>query len=350
MIEITHHPIFKLGSLKSQLDEFLDEKRNRKIKQHQFKINLANGIRDNSDYCTNDFNDEKLIEDIRNLKETIDRCSNFFINLSIWRNKERIFCLIYVSWEGIDTYKRLYLNRNIFPKALTIIQPGEAFGGNWTNFNDPNGLLWTEIKKGQLPKDLCIGTYIFRNQYPIPSVDLYIRKEDDGYSKRLARRLTERNIQLFELDLRSNDEKLEDEKLQELQRIENEEWANNSRLLQQKVYEENIQKAKLARPTQYAEWWENYQKSRSLFKKGPRFKSPFNTLTYEEELLKQEFDKRINKIKASIDTFNAIRRKDFLAVKALINKGADFNYKINKITLFEFALSKNIDLNSFLSD
>ena len=34
----------------------------------------------------------------------------------------------------------------------------------------------------------------------------------------------------------------------------------------------------------------------------------------------------------------------------LINKGADFNYKINKITLFEFALSKNIDLSSFLSD
>ncbi len=62
------------------------------------------------------------------------------------------FSLLFIGGEVIDTYKALYLAHNVSPRALAIIQPGDARGLNWTYFrekeralawvvnNNPNGI------------------------------------------------------------------------------------------------------------------------------------------------------------------------------------------------------------------
>ena len=51
------------------------------------------------------------------------------------------FSLLFLGSEGVATYAALYLRYNITPKAIALIQPGHAFGLNWTNFWDWNGPL-----------------------------------------------------------------------------------------------------------------------------------------------------------------------------------------------------------------
>ena len=56
------------------------------------------------------------------------------------------FSLLYVRGEGVATYVGLYLNRNVSPRVVAIIQPGHGFGGNWTNFEDTDSCLYRLMK------------------------------------------------------------------------------------------------------------------------------------------------------------------------------------------------------------
>ena len=72
------------------------------------------------------------------------------------------FSLLYLGGEGIATYSGLYLRNNITPKAIALIQPGHAFGLNWTNFWDWNGPLARTVRMGKsLPKYYFFGGYGF---------------------------------------------------------------------------------------------------------------------------------------------------------------------------------------------
>jgi hypothetical protein len=51
------------------------------------------------------------------------------------------FSILYLGGEGVATYNALYWTNNISARAIAIIQPGTAFGMNWTNFCDENGAL-----------------------------------------------------------------------------------------------------------------------------------------------------------------------------------------------------------------
>lgn len=51
------------------------------------------------------------------------------------------FSLLYIRGEGVATYAGLYCANRITPKVLGIIQPGHGFGGNWTNYGDPQACL-----------------------------------------------------------------------------------------------------------------------------------------------------------------------------------------------------------------
>ena len=42
--------------------------------------------------------------------------------------------LLYMSVEGVDAYRRLYVQNKISLSVLALIQPGWGFGGNWTDF------------------------------------------------------------------------------------------------------------------------------------------------------------------------------------------------------------------------
>lgn len=69
-----------------------------------------------------------------------------------------VFSLLYLGAEGITVYENLYLANGIVPKALAIIQPGTAFGGNWTDYRDPNAPFARTVFKGQImPEYLFYG-------------------------------------------------------------------------------------------------------------------------------------------------------------------------------------------------
>ena len=68
------------------------------------------------------------------------------------------FSLLFLGAEGIAAYSGLYLSRGITPKALAIIQPGHAFGMNWTNFRDPEGPLAEAVRHGRsMPEYIFCG-------------------------------------------------------------------------------------------------------------------------------------------------------------------------------------------------
>ena len=51
------------------------------------------------------------------------------------------FSLLFVSGDGVASYFALYNAHRLRPRAIAIIRPGHAFGGNWTRFQDQGGEL-----------------------------------------------------------------------------------------------------------------------------------------------------------------------------------------------------------------
>jgi hypothetical protein len=78
------------------------------------------------------------------------------------------FSLIYIGGEGIATYQAIYWSNNACPKAIAIIQPGHAFGINWTDFTEPNGYLNWIVSKNpnrKMPKQIYFGGVMGREDY-----------------------------------------------------------------------------------------------------------------------------------------------------------------------------------------
>jgi hypothetical protein len=68
------------------------------------------------------------------------------------------FSLLYLTADGAAAFDAIYLKNNKRPKAIAIIQPGTAFGGNWTDFRDHTKIL---------------GRYVLNNPAGIPDYLLY---------------------------------------------------------------------------------------------------------------------------------------------------------------------------------
>jgi len=51
------------------------------------------------------------------------------------------FSLLFLSADGLATFQALYVGNRVAPGTVAIIQPGTGFGGNWTDFADPEGPL-----------------------------------------------------------------------------------------------------------------------------------------------------------------------------------------------------------------
>jgi len=71
------------------------------------------------------------------------------------------FSLVYICADGVATYQALYWQSQTAPKVLAIIQPGAGFGGNYTDFKDPDGLFaWTVLREeraNNIPEYLVCG-------------------------------------------------------------------------------------------------------------------------------------------------------------------------------------------------
>lgn len=51
------------------------------------------------------------------------------------------FSLLFLCVDGVAAFQALYVGNQVAPGTVAIIQPGTEFGGNWTNFADPDGPL-----------------------------------------------------------------------------------------------------------------------------------------------------------------------------------------------------------------
>jgi hypothetical protein len=51
------------------------------------------------------------------------------------------FSLLYLNADGVEAYHSLYVGNAQRASAIAVIQPGHAFGFNWTNFTDPKAVL-----------------------------------------------------------------------------------------------------------------------------------------------------------------------------------------------------------------
>ena len=69
------------------------------------------------------------------------------------------FSLLYIGGEGAATYHALFYSHQVSPAVVALIQPGTGFGGNWTDFRDPNQILARLVREnpaGQ-PSHLLYG-------------------------------------------------------------------------------------------------------------------------------------------------------------------------------------------------
>ena len=48
------------------------------------------------------------------------------------------FSLLFICADGVETFQALYVANRVAPKVVAVIQPGHAFGHNWTDFTDPD--------------------------------------------------------------------------------------------------------------------------------------------------------------------------------------------------------------------
>lgn len=77
------------------------------------------------------------------------------------------FSLLYLCADGIASFEALWRDRTLVPAGIAIIQPGHAFGGNWTNFTDPSGPLAQAVfhNPAGRPQYLLYGGIDRRNAY-----------------------------------------------------------------------------------------------------------------------------------------------------------------------------------------
>lgn len=66
---------------------------------------------------------------------------------------------MYICAEGVSAYELIYNSRGIAPKCVAIIQPGEGFGGNWTDFHKVDAPLYQALKRNPsgLPEMIING-------------------------------------------------------------------------------------------------------------------------------------------------------------------------------------------------
>ncbi len=69
------------------------------------------------------------------------------------------FSLLYIGGDGVATFQALYLGNRVAPAVVAVIQPGHGFGGNWTNFEDPDRLFARSVlgNPAGVPEYLLFG-------------------------------------------------------------------------------------------------------------------------------------------------------------------------------------------------
>jgi len=80
------------------------------------------------------------------------------------------FSLLYLCADGVAAFQALYVANSAVPKAVAVIQPGHAFGGNWTDYTNPEQLLARSVLGNPIgaPEILLYGGIGRRDFYREP--------------------------------------------------------------------------------------------------------------------------------------------------------------------------------------
>ncbi|MBM3330101.1 MAG: hypothetical protein FJY67_11640 [Calditrichaeota bacterium] len=97
--------------------------------------------------------------------------------------------LLYIGGEAVASYQALFYSHGIAPAMVAIIQPGEGFGYNWTNFFDSRGIFARTVcgSAGGQPGYLLVGgigrdSDGYREPFWLDYGELlHFWKSDDGY-------------------------------------------------------------------------------------------------------------------------------------------------------------------------
>jgi hypothetical protein len=104
------------------------------------------------------------------------------------------FSLLYLGSEGVATFQRLYLDRKKGPKAVAIIQPGHDLGGNWTNYEEPDGIFGRSVLENPAgpPESVMFGGMAWKTPHlyahccwPNYTKELWPEPEQDDATLRL---------------------------------------------------------------------------------------------------------------------------------------------------------------------
>ena len=69
------------------------------------------------------------------------------------------FSLLYIGGEGAATFHALFYSHRVSPAVVALIQPGTGFGGNWTDFENPNRVFARLVRENPagMPDHLLYG-------------------------------------------------------------------------------------------------------------------------------------------------------------------------------------------------
>lgn len=120
----------------------------------------------------------------------------FFCRWYVFEREEQItegtvpqrFSLLYICQDGCIAYKTLFNENSIAPKAIAIIQPGHAFGLNWTDFTDTKSMLYRTVHENSagFPEILMSGGYGPKKWYrqpcwsSFPKLIKFVNKSSNG--------------------------------------------------------------------------------------------------------------------------------------------------------------------------
>jgi hypothetical protein len=85
------------------------------------------------------------------------------------------FSLLYLCADGVAAFQALYVANSVFPKFVAVIQPGQPFGGNWTNPEDQNQIFARSVLNNPagVPEFLLYGGINRRGLYRRPCWEIY---------------------------------------------------------------------------------------------------------------------------------------------------------------------------------
>lgn len=79
------------------------------------------------------------------------------------KGKIKKFSLLHLGGEASATFDALYVNNEINPKAIAILNPGEGYGDNWTKFTDLEYRLYRLIQLNSEKNSINQTEYVFTN-------------------------------------------------------------------------------------------------------------------------------------------------------------------------------------------